>query len=115
MFYCHQIAVVRVKREQVALVKEVFVVVESAFPFHFLVASIDFSNHHVDENKPTYNSDQSQTQVPNGVRRLEDSSSGGEFNESEKAGGDAGASFLVLGEECSEVETGCVEQKRGSE
>ena len=53
VFQSNQEAILGIERVEVALVKEVLVVVESAFPDNFFIVGIDFSDDHVHENPST--------------------------------------------------------------
>ena len=64
-------AVLRVEREQEALVKEVFIVVKSASPHYLLVGGVNLSNHHIEENPSTHQTEGHQREMCGRVGRLE--------------------------------------------
>lgn len=64
-----------VERVEVAEVKQVFVVEESALPHYFLVVGVYFGHDHIHEHAATHQSEESKTEVGEGIRRREDDSS----------------------------------------
>ena len=75
MFESNEEAIAGVERVEVAEVKQVFVVEESALPHYLLVVGVYFGQDHIDEHAATHQGEEGETEVSEGVRGREDDSS----------------------------------------